>query len=323
MGTLPPTRILSRADEVAELRYLTTDLAQLVLDITGFVDPTPVSDGLNALISLGRGDWLGAGLSGLSMIPYIGDLAKAGKFPKYLKTIERAIVLAQQSEKARAALLPVFRKLDEAMNLMPTGVSGQLDMLRKKIADFLKRYGSPRGVSRILPDISKSFVFKSYRQGENLIKEASGRLGVPGTVMTHRSQASQRLVSEGIGEDAGHLIGNRFGAPGGVENLSPQNWMQNRYGTFKKLENDWAQKLKNGIGIEVNVKDVYKVGESRPWRRIVEWTEIHPNGGKVTDRLDFLNTHSPKSRSAQGIESGMPPGHQAPVYDLFTGKRIQ
>lgn len=323
MGTRPPTRMLTRADETAELRHLTTDLAQIVLDITGFVDPTPVSDGLNALISLGRGDWLGAGLSGLAMVPYIGDLAKAGKFPKYLKTIERAIVLAQQSERARRALLPVFRKLDEALNLMPSGVSGQLDTLRGKIAGFLNRYGSPRGIARVLPDISKNFTFKSYLQGDDLIKEASGRLGVPGKVMTHRHQASQRLVSEGLGEDAGHLIGNRFGAPGGVENLSPQNWMQNRYGTFKNLENSWAEKLQNGIGIEVNVKDVYKAGETRPWRRIVEWTEIHPNGGRISDRLDFLNTHSQRSRNAQGIVSDLPPGHQADVIDMFTGKRIQ
>ena len=323
MGTRPPTRAASMLDEAAELRYLSTDLAQLVLDITGFVDPTPVSDGLNALISLGRGDWLGAGLSGLSMVPYIGDLAKAGKFPKYLKTIERAIVLAQQSERARRALLPVFQKIDQAMNLMPRGVSGQLDNLRGKITSFLDRYSVARGVARVLPDISKSFRFRTYRHGDDMIKEASGRLGVPGTVMTHRSQAAQRSISEGIGEDAGHLIGNRFGAPGGVENLSPQNWAQNRYGTFKNLENIWADKLKNGIGVEVNVKDIYKAGEARPWRRIVEWTEVHPNGGRLTEKLDFLNTHSARSRDAQGIISNMPPGHQGKVFDLFTGRQIQ
>lgn len=320
MGTRPPLRVVSHVDEAAELRTITADLAQLVLDITGFVDPTPASDGLNALISLGRGDWLGAGLSGLSMVPYIGDLAKAGKFPKYLKTVERAIVLAQQSEKARKALLPVFEKLDQALNLMPKGVSAQLDSLRGKIAAFLKHHGAR--AANILPDISRNFRFRTYKVGTDTIKEASGRLGVPGKVMTHRNEAAQRLISEGIGEDAGHLIGNRFGAPGGVENLSPQNWQQNRYGTFKKLENEWADKLKNGIGIEVTVKDVFKQGETRPWRRIVEWTEIHPNGGTTKGSLDFLNTHSAKSRDAQGIMSDLPPGHQAAVYDFFTGKRI-
>jgi hypothetical protein len=321
MGTRPTLRVVSHVDEAAELRALTADLAQFVLDITGFVDPTPVSDGLSALISLGRGDWLGAGLSGLSMVPYIGDLAKAGKFPKYLKTVERAIVLAQQSEKARKALLPVFEKLDQALNLMPKGVSAQLDALHGKITGFLSTYGVR--AARILPDISKNFRFRTYNIGSDTIKEASGRLGVPGTVMTHRNEAAQRLISEGIGEDAGHLIGNRFGAPGGIENLSPQNWQQNRYGTFKKLENEWADKLNNGIGIEVTVKDVYKQGETRPWRRIVEWTEIHPNGGTTRGSLDFLNTHSAKSRDAQGIVSNLPPGHEAAVYDFFTGKRIQ
>ena len=57
---------------------LALDLTQIGLDIAGIFDPTPISDGANTLISLGRGDWLGAGLSAISMIPYVGDAAKLG-----------------------------------------------------------------------------------------------------------------------------------------------------------------------------------------------------------------------------------------------------
>ncbi|MDO5088132.1 MAG: hypothetical protein Q4D74_11090, partial [Comamonadaceae bacterium] len=64
-----------KADEV-DVGELALDLTQIGLDIVGIFDPTPISDGSNALISLFRGDFLGAGLSAVSMIPYVGDAAK-------------------------------------------------------------------------------------------------------------------------------------------------------------------------------------------------------------------------------------------------------
>ena len=62
-----------------ELRDLALDLTQLCFDLAGFVDPTPISDGVSGLIALGRGQWLDAAISGIAMVPYVGDLAKAGK----------------------------------------------------------------------------------------------------------------------------------------------------------------------------------------------------------------------------------------------------
>lgn len=59
---------------------LKLDLAQAALDIAGIADPTPISDGLSGLMSLTRGDFIGAGLSLVSMVPYVGDaLAKTSK----------------------------------------------------------------------------------------------------------------------------------------------------------------------------------------------------------------------------------------------------
>jgi hypothetical protein len=64
------------------------------------------------------------------------------------------------------------------------------------------------------------------------------------------------------------------------------------------LENAWARKLERGVGIDVNVKDMYRAGEARPIARKVQWTEIGPDGGRRTFQLDFLNTTSPQSRAA-------------------------
>ena len=80
----PPVDDAARAGaRQADAAELALDVTQIALDIVGLVDPTPISDGVNGLISLGRGDWLGAGISAVSMIPYVGDAAKLGKLGRY------------------------------------------------------------------------------------------------------------------------------------------------------------------------------------------------------------------------------------------------
>jgi len=306
-----------RGVDPRKLAEVAADLSQLCLDLVGIFDPTPISDGSSALISLARGRWLDAALSGMSIIPYVGDLAKAGKFPRYLKTVERAVQLAQQSADARRLLEPVMRKLGQALDLFPDGPA-ELQRMRRLVAEFLG--ATPKLARRA--DVSRNFRYRVYRRGDNTVKEAAGRLGVPSKVKHHRSASAQRGVSGGTGDDAGHLIGNRFGASGGAENLSPQNWRQNRgQGTFYTLEKQWSHMLEKGWGVEVRVRDFTRAGEARPWMRKVEWTEISPNGTRIKRELDFVNTHTPKSRQARGIESQMPPGHQARIYDLEAYRR--
>ncbi|MFO0938014.1 MAG: hypothetical protein U0798_16040 [Gemmataceae bacterium] len=139
-----------------QLRELSLDLLGFALDLAGIVDPTPVSDGASALLSISRGQWFDAIISGASMLPYVGDLAKAGKLPKYLRTVENAIRMAQQSEKVAHALTPALRKLKDALDLLPRGANAKLDQIRGLIDSFLRGRGI-RSVSKLLPDISKRF----------------------------------------------------------------------------------------------------------------------------------------------------------------------
>jgi len=57
------------------------DGVQAGLDVVGFVPGVgEIADGINALISLGRGDVAGAALSAMSMVPIVGDaIGKGGK----------------------------------------------------------------------------------------------------------------------------------------------------------------------------------------------------------------------------------------------------
>ena len=122
---------------------LALDLTQIGLDIAGIFDPTPISDGANTLISLGRGDWLGAGLSAVSMIPYVGDAAKLGKLGKYAQTVAKAIDAARANPALRQALAPGIQAIGDAiaklpLDKLPESARKQLTTLKELTGIFAK-----------------------------------------------------------------------------------------------------------------------------------------------------------------------------------------
>jgi hypothetical protein len=151
-----------------------------------------------------------------------------------------------------------------------------------------------------LNDVRGNYEFKVDVHEGKTYKTAWGWLGLPGQVQEYRSQSAQRGVAGCTGDDAGHLIGNRFGAPGGTANLGLQNWKQNRYGTYKNLEDDWEVKRRAGIDIWVQVTDIFRGGEARPFMRQVVWKE-RVNGSDTNHELVFANAHTPESRDKQNI----------------------
>ncbi|MBX2836463.1 MAG: hypothetical protein KTR35_06395 [Gammaproteobacteria bacterium] len=138
-----------------EQKALYLDLAQLGLDVVGIVEPTPFADGSNGLISLFRGDWVGAGLSALGVIPYIGDLAKIGKLGRWANTVTNVIEAAGKSDRFSGIVKPVLEKIakgigdipDSVFNKLPKSAQDALSALRTKIDDFLSgsSSGSPGG----------------------------------------------------------------------------------------------------------------------------------------------------------------------------------
>ncbi|WP_135555998.1 polymorphic toxin-type HINT domain-containing protein [Paenibacillus cymbidii] len=78
------------------------DYVQLGLDLAGFIPVGgAVADGLNALISLGRGDKTGAALSAIAAVPLVGDFAAVGKF--FRKAVKLEKTAAKETEKLIAA----------------------------------------------------------------------------------------------------------------------------------------------------------------------------------------------------------------------------
>lgn len=78
------------------------EYAKAAVDAAGIADPTPVSDCIGAAMSLAEGDFVGAGLSLVSVVPYFGDaVAKAAKG---LRATKKITALAESIAKVSKGL---------------------------------------------------------------------------------------------------------------------------------------------------------------------------------------------------------------------------
>lgn len=128
------------------------DLAQMALDITGIVDPTPVSDGGNAIVSVGRalgslfsGDWsdagghaLNAGISAIGIVPALGDLAKAGKIGKWAQTVADSVSAVAHNPALRQTLEPGLRAISDAVGRIPQGALDALPSGARESIESMK-----------------------------------------------------------------------------------------------------------------------------------------------------------------------------------------
>lgn len=117
------------------------DLTRLTLDITGIVDPTPISDGANAFISLTRGDWTGALISGVSILPG-GDVAKLAKLDRLRETLDGVSDLVRTSPGAASALRAPLEAAQELLSRAPVDslpevVRGPIRTFKSKVDEAL------------------------------------------------------------------------------------------------------------------------------------------------------------------------------------------
>ena len=119
----PPTSkdVAAAEAKVAKAKQdLALEIAQIAADTAGIVDPTPISDGVSAAISVARGDWWGAALSVVSMVPYAGDAIakpiKAVRASKAVARLKRALEAAVSARRQiEAAAVAARRKAASAI----------------------------------------------------------------------------------------------------------------------------------------------------------------------------------------------------------------
>ena len=169
------------AELARQKRELMLDLTQMALDIAGLIDPTPVSDGANGIVSLFRGDFLGAGISALSMIPYVGDLAKVGKLGKFVRTMERVVDIARVDPGFADAVRPLLNQIKGALDQipfdsLPGAVREPLQALKNKVDEFFSTpatrgdtfTGTLRGAPVTLSDVTVRSITYTKRSADEL-----------------------------------------------------------------------------------------------------------------------------------------------------------
>lgn len=164
---------------------LVADLSQLALDITGIVDPTPISDGGNALISVGRAvgslfsgegkealGHLGNGaLSVAGILPYLGDAAKLGKIGKWAQTVADATSAVARNPALRGALEPALRQIHDAVNAIPQGALDKLPGSARQSLENMKTqldefFGAGARSVDNLPPARPQIVMNSGKKGD-------------------------------------------------------------------------------------------------------------------------------------------------------------
>jgi DNA/RNA non-specific endonuclease len=270
---------------------LTLDLVQIGLSIAGIFDPTPISDGIDGLISLFRGDFLGAGISAVSMIPYIGDAAKLGKLGKFAETIAKAVDLAKVDPAFAKAIEPTLKKIAEAldqvpMDSLPKPAREALEAMKTKIDEL---FAATRSVSAKVGRNDVKWTVDA--NGQTVKAEATLREVFPGAKRSSAETTAQgQAAAAGAADDVGgHIVGHRFVKDQGEVNLFPQN-VQFNNSAYRKLENEWADWIKQGKEVQIDVQ-LSGGTAARPDKIDVFYKVVDPATGKTVykDSANFAN----------------------------------
>ncbi|WP_198574662.1 DNA/RNA non-specific endonuclease [Caulobacter hibisci] len=281
------------AAAAAQRQELILDLGQMALDVVGLVDPTPISDGANGVISLFRGDFLGAGLSAVSMVPYIGDAAKLGKLGKWAETVSKAADLAKIDSAFAAAAKPALEKLKGAIDALPLdklpdSARQTLETASRKLDEALSarprvelEQGAKGGWNAQLngplaanTDYVVSGRYTYHTDAKGRVEQVVGTLDLKHADRNgyQQSKAGQENgVKDGVaGDEGGHLIAAIFNGPGEQINYHAMDGALNKSG-WKVMENEWAAALKDGKAVDVDIKAVFDGDSKRPEAFRVEY----------------------------------------------------
>jgi multidrug efflux pump subunit AcrA (membrane-fusion protein) len=284
----------ARSDDIAKQKAdLALDLVQIGLSVAGIFDPTPISDGLDGIISLFRGDFLGAGISVVSMVPYIGDAAKLGKLGKFAESIAKAVDLAKLDPAFAKQIGPALDKIRDTLksvplDSLPKPAREALESMKTKLDEF-----AAAGTKTATSKVGKNEVtWKLDAEGYPVRAEGDLREVFPNaTRSSSETKAQGKAGDRGQTDDVGgHIFGHRFVLDQGDKNLFPQNGQFNN-SAYKKLENEWADWIKSGKK-EVHVEIEFSGGTAaRPDKMEVFYKVVDPATGKTVSKktVDFDN----------------------------------
>ncbi|SEN06325.1 DNA/RNA non-specific endonuclease [Duganella sp. CF517] len=266
------TTALAKADNDLKL-----EIAGAAADAAGLVDPTPTSDLVGAGISIARGDYWGAALSTVSMVPYLGDaVAKPVKAVRATKAIAGL-------EKKVAALTKTVNDLKKAKKEAEAVEAAAKEAKLAKEADAAKDAAieQEKTAAKKGKDCEdcKSAKKTEIKNGYEYSLDETGRVTrVKGKLTSNPAQIRNSKAQLQAGgkdrlstDDGGHFIGRRFDGPIDDLNHFAQDMNLNR-SAYKKLENEWQTALKNGQEVIVDIRPTYPGSSLRPSSLDINYT---------------------------------------------------
>jgi len=245
------------------------DAAQLALDVAGMADPTPVSDVAGGIMSASRGDWMGAGLSVISIVPYLGDAV--AKPMKAAKAAAKASKLAAKLKKASDKL----KKAKEAAEAAAKKAKDRLKKKTSKVDDAVTRADDGGKIKG--------------RKKTNHQKAAIGE-----------KAAHDKMLKEGyepVGKTDGVYRKGETGIDGIYKNKSPPPdyvITEAKYGTSrlgntadgKQMSDPWIRnRLDKQVGSRIEADKIRKAMDAGRVDRIV--LNVKPDGSVVQKTLDI------------------------------------
>jgi hypothetical protein len=138
-------------------RELVFELGQTVIDVAGIVDPTPISDSISAVMSLSKGDYVGAALSTVSIIPYIGDA-----LGKPIKEVHNAQKIAQLERKIEGLLKQLKELAPERLEKAAENV---MEAVAKGRATLIEKIDKGHSLLRHGPELTDNQLIKRLKEG--------------------------------------------------------------------------------------------------------------------------------------------------------------
>ena len=126
--------------------------------------------------------------------------------------------------------------------------------------------------SRLLPNTSYEVNGYKYKTGDKgRIIKANGQLKLEPGERDLNAQKKAGGEDRKSGDQGGHLVADRFGGAGGVENLVAMKSELNQ-GDYKKMENDLAKAISQGKEVTVSIDVKYDDDSQRPSSITVTYT---------------------------------------------------
>ncbi|MQU04246.1 DNA/RNA non-specific endonuclease [Pseudomonas helleri] len=245
------------------------DGLQLGLDVVGLIPVVgEAADIISAGISLARGDYVGAGLSLLSAIPFVGYAGTAGKATRYGAKMAEASGKVGKEAADRAAKEAADKAAKEAAE--------------RKVREEAAKQTSLKAEdgAKIRPKKPTSFTKNGYKYD---LDDKGRVLKVGGNLKLNKSQARNQNAQRNAGgkdrlpdDQGGHFIGRRFEGPKDEVNHFAQNGNFNN-SSYRKLENSWERMLKDKKDVRIEITPKYTGDSLRPdTLKVKQWIDGIP-----------------------------------------------